>query len=498
MSDADVLPFQPGHVIDAKYRIERVLGRGGMGVVYEAFHLPLAQSVALKVVLPEIGQNPEALARFMNEARNSARIESDHVARIMDTGCFQDGTPFMVMELLAGQDLDALLAAEVSLPAWRVADLMLEAIDGVSAAHALGIVHRDLKPANLFLTQKPGRPARVKVLDFGISKALGTSPMSGHHVTQTAAIVGSPAYMAPEQLRNSKEVDARADIWSLGVITYQLATGKLPFDADNVGALFADIIESEPAPMRTHRADVPPELERVVQRCMRKKADERFQTVVDLAAALAPLGTRTAEQALERISGGGVATAAYTSVPRLPTGSDPYSATQVSDPHQETVQGLPAQLRGAQGASKTAGSWVTHGTAPAPKKPMPLWLLGAGAALLLLTVAGLLGVRMYSARMPASAGGGASAAGAGAPVVPTSSLASATMVVPVPAGSIDAKGAATAATSGASAASSVLAPSAPSASSRGAPSGSASSGPRRPKAGSGNSPENPDDLFGRF
>ncbi len=483
-----VLPlFEPGHVIDGKYRVERVLGQGGMGIVYEAYHQNLAQSVALKVVLPEIGRNAEALARFMNEARNSARIESDHVARIMDTGCFQDGTPFIVMELLVGKDLEAVLAEEVSMPAWRVADLLLEALDGMAAAHSLGIVHRDLKPANLFLAQKPGRPARVKVLDFGISKALASSPMGSHQVTRTSAIVGSPAYISPEQLRNSKDVDARADIWSLGVIAYQLATGVLPFEADNVGALFASIIESEPPPMRTHRADVPPELERIVVRCIRKRPEERFQTVIDLAMALAPLGTKTAERALDRLSGGSIsAVTASAGVPKSSPRLDAFAATHISDSHLETLQQTPAQLRPGHALGKTGGSWVVQGDRREARSAKPWWLLGAGLALLLVTVLGAVGIRMYTATNPksstastASTSGGVGAVGAALSGPPSAAGAKG-----VP--------------SEQAAQSSPLRASASASSSASAgPLGSASAAPRAKGRAVGSS-ENPDDLFGRF
>jgi serine/threonine-protein kinase len=369
--------FQPGDIVQEKYKIVRLIGRGGMGIVYEAHHELLGHQVALKVVLPEIGANPEILARFMSEARNSAKIESDHVARVMDVGKLEGGAPFMVMELLNGQDLDAILAQEGPLPAARVADLMVETLDGVASAHALGIIHRDLKPGNLFVSQKAGRPPRVKVLDFGISKSLGGQHFAGAHVTSTSSIVGSPAYMSPEQLRGSKDIDGRADIWSLGVIAYQLSTGALPYDADNVGALFAAILETEPLRPRDRVATIPEALDAAIMKCLQKKPADRFQTVIELAKALGPLGTRTAERALERIEGLIIMTPTKQfkptiSSPDIAASPNPlhvpeaFASTHISNPHLELEPKPPPQ---------TQGSWA-GGSTP-PKKPgRPLVFIG--------------------------------------------------------------------------------------------------------------------------
>ena len=299
--NAELDLFEVGSVISGKYRIERVIGRGGMGIVYAARHELLGRTVALKVVLPEIAANREVVARFMNEARSAARIESEHVAQVMDVDQLPGGTPYMVMELLEGEDLDARLQRTGPLGVQEIADVLLEALDGVAHAHALGIVHRDLKPANLFLATRQGRRPRVKVLDFGIAKALRGTPFGAAGVTSTKSILGSPAFMAPEQLRSSKSVDARADIWSFGVIAYQLATGCLPYDAEDVGGLFAAILEQEPRSPRAHRPDLPEPFEQIVLRCLAKKPELRFQTVAELATLLAPMGTKTAERALERI-----------------------------------------------------------------------------------------------------------------------------------------------------------------------------------------------------
>jgi len=388
--------FEVGALIDGKYRIERVLGQGGMGIVYAAQHELLAQPVALKVVLPEIAANSEVVARFMHEARAAAKIDSDHVARVMDVGRLPDGTPYMVMEFLTGRDLDEHLAKNGALSPEAVADLLLEALDGVAHAHALGIVHRDLKPANLFLAQKPGRPARVKVLDFGIAKALEGSPLAASSVTSTKSILGSPAFMAPEQLRSSKRVDARADIWSLGVIAYQLSTGRLPYDAEDVGGLFASILEDAPVPLRQVRPGLPEAFEAVVLRCLAKKPDERFQSALALASALAPFGTSTAARALETIQGLGAlpvssvsqGEAASRAVPSFHVTPEALAETHASSPSLARPTTSPS-LPNLAAPLKTEGNWATPAPAAPPPpaavsaKARPRWPIAAFAGALL-------------------------------------------------------------------------------------------------------------------
>jgi len=217
MSDATAQsdrPIKPGDVLGGKFRIERVLGEGGMGIVCAATHLQLGQLVALKFMLPQAMAHAENIARFEREARNAVRLKSDHVAKVTDVGRLDDGAPYMVMEYLEGNDLDAVLAERGPLPIPVAVDFVLQACEAVAEAHSLGIVHRDLKPKNLFLATKHGGRSIVKVLDFGIAKQLGvTEDMS---LTRTTQVIGSPNYMSPEQLRASKDVDHRTDIWALG------------------------------------------------------------------------------------------------------------------------------------------------------------------------------------------------------------------------------------------------------------------------------------------
>jgi tRNA A-37 threonylcarbamoyl transferase component Bud32 len=292
-----------GDVLAGKYRVERVLGEGGMGIVFAAHHELLEQRVAIKLLLPEITRNAEAVARFLNEARASSRIQNEHVARVLDVGRLESGAPFMVIEFLEGLDLSQVLEQRGPLPVAEVADWLLQALEAIAQAHVLGIVHRDLKPSNLFLARRQDGTSQIKVLDFGISKALdpAAGPSSRGAVTSTNAVLGSPAYMSPEQLRDSKNVDARTDVWALGVVAYELLTGDIPFHGESMVALYAAIQERAPQSVRVKRADVPPALDEAVLRCLRGDPRDRFASVTELAVAIAPYGTRAAALSLERI-----------------------------------------------------------------------------------------------------------------------------------------------------------------------------------------------------
>src|SRR5580704_996551 len=208
-----------GEVLAGKYRVEGILGAGGMGVVVAAHHLQLDERVALKFLLPEALANAEAVARFDREARAAVKIKSEHVARVIDVGKLENGSPYMGMEYLDGSDLSAWLQKRGSPPIPQVVDFVLQACEAIAEAHSLGIVHRDLKPANLFCIRRPDGGLCIKVLDFGISKM---SMLGDLHMTGTTAVFGSPAYMSPEQMHASKDVDGRTDVWSLGVILYEL------------------------------------------------------------------------------------------------------------------------------------------------------------------------------------------------------------------------------------------------------------------------------------
>ena len=298
---------QPGDVLAGKYRVERILGAGGMGVVVAAHHIQLDEKVALKFLIPEALGNAEALARFEREARAAVKIKSEHVARVSDVGKLENGAPYMVMEYLEGDDVSTLLQQQGTLPVEQAVDFILQTCEAIAEAHTLGIVHRDLKPANLFCIRRRDGQLSIKVLDFGISKlTLGAADGSGNRdmgMTRTTAVIGSPIYMSPEQMKSSRNVDARTDIWSLGVIFFELLTGRVPFEGDTVTEL-AIRIATEPAPpLSAFRAGLPPGLEPIVVGCLAKSPDQRFQNVGTLAASLVVFGSSRARASLERIHG---------------------------------------------------------------------------------------------------------------------------------------------------------------------------------------------------
>ncbi|HEX6275731.1 MAG TPA: serine/threonine-protein kinase [Polyangiaceae bacterium] len=282
-----------GQVLAGRYRLTEFLGRGGMGLVFAALDLATGSAVAVKLPRREVRRRKKALARFRQESRAAARLSGPHVVRVSDVAELDDGTPFIVMELLVGIDLASELDARGALPLAEAVDLVLEAAAGVAEAHAAGIVHRDLKPHNLFLANvaEPGAHRSVKVLDFGISK-LGGADVP--RVTTTGARLGTPLYVSPEQLVSAKYVDARTDVWSLGVILYELVTGTLPFEGPTAIAVAAAIQTVEPPPPSSRRPGLPPELDAVVMRALAKRPDERFGSVAEFVRALAPFAASPA------------------------------------------------------------------------------------------------------------------------------------------------------------------------------------------------------------
>ncbi|MCU0686108.1 MAG: serine/threonine protein kinase [Polyangiaceae bacterium] len=279
----DDLPA-PGRLVAATYRLRRLLGVGGMGAVYEARHELLGLDVALKLLLPKHARDGRLVARFLKEARTAALVTSPHVVRVFDVGVLESGAPYLVMEFLRGVDVAALLAERGRLRPGAAAALLLQAIEGVAAVHEAGIVHRDLKPSNLFLEAPAGRAPIVKVVDFGISKALG----GAGETTSADSLLGSPAYMAPEQIAEPGRADTRADLWSLGVIAFQLVTGALPFDSPSIGGLLHSILQGTPRSARELVPDLPPGFDAVLRRCLQREPAARFADTRALRDALRP------------------------------------------------------------------------------------------------------------------------------------------------------------------------------------------------------------------
>ena len=288
-----VFQAHPGDILAGKYRVDRILGIGGMGMVVAATHLELDQAVALKFMLGELASSPNLLDRFLREARAVAKLRGEHVCRIFDVGRLDNGSPYIVMELLQGEDFAAVLSREGKLEPHIAVTYMLQAIEGVAEAHAEGIVHRDLKPGNLFITTDRDGTPLVKVMDFGISKS------SSAPATRTGDVMGSPGYMAPEQMSNAKATDVRTDVWALGVILYQALSSQMPWTGDSLPALCMSVISDPPPPLSE---TFPLGLRDAVMRCLAKEKAGRWANVGELAKALAPFGDGDAAATATRIT----------------------------------------------------------------------------------------------------------------------------------------------------------------------------------------------------
>jgi eukaryotic-like serine/threonine-protein kinase len=293
-------PVREGDIIAQKYQVEKVLGVGGMGVVVAARHVELGELFALKFLLPTVRDNEEVARRFAREARTGIRVKNEHVARVFDVGALPDGAPYMVMEHLTGEDLASIIDRRGHLPVDEAVDLLLQAGEALCEAHQLGIVHRDLKPANLFIIAGSDGLPFVKVLDFGISKTINTG--EDLKATSSAAVLGSPVYMSPEQLLSSTDVDRRSDIWSLGVMLYEAVTGATPFNGTSFAALSVAILGGKFERASTLRPGLPPELDAIIASMLTVERADRLPSVDAVARRLAPLGTPQARTSRERIA----------------------------------------------------------------------------------------------------------------------------------------------------------------------------------------------------
>jgi serine/threonine protein kinase/TPR repeat protein len=283
--------FKPGDVILGKYELVEKLGEGGMGVVWSAQHRELGGLVALKFLHDSIRGKEELVARFKREARALHRLQSEHVARVLDVVETPEGVPFIVMQHLTGRDLSDVIEERGPLPVAEAADVLLQACEAIHEAHSAGIVHRDLKPANLFVTTGLGGRQVVKVLDFGISKTADANDMS---MTASSSVLGSPLYMSPEQFLSPKEVGPRSDIWALGIILYEMLTAKTPFVGETLGVVSWAVREGKYTPPREIRPEIPEAIERLIGDALETTIAKRLPDVASFAARLAPFRTSAA------------------------------------------------------------------------------------------------------------------------------------------------------------------------------------------------------------
>ncbi len=372
----DAAGVQPGQVLLGKYRIERVLGMGGMGVVVAATHITLEERVAIKFLLPQALTNNEATTRFLREARSAVRIKSEHIARVTDVGTLENGAPYMIMEYLEGADLSAFTQRRGALPVEEAVEYVLQSCEAIAEAHALGIVHRDLKPANLFVTTRADGTPFVKVLDFGISKVSGLGASGADlSMTKTTTVMGSPLYMSPEQMASAKDVDARTDIWALGAILYELLAGRVPFQADTITQLCAMILQQSPPPLRDLRPDAPAELQAIIARSLERDRNNRYANVAEFAMALAPFAPRRARLSIERvnrvIAGAGLGTSNTNIEEAMPSSTGyggatgaAWGASGVSKRSHGRVVGIVIGILLALAGVAAATVWVVRSKAP--------------------------------------------------------------------------------------------------------------------------------------
>ncbi|MFO0756085.1 MAG: protein kinase [Byssovorax sp.] len=292
-------PIVPGTILAGKFRVERIIGQGGMGMVVEARHIALDERFALKFLLPEYSQHPEASQRFQREARAASKLKSEHVARVSDVSNLETGAPYMVMEFLEGTDLSHLLEKQGPLPVVDAVDFIIQGCEAIAEAHSLGIVHRDLKPANLFLSKRPDGSPIIKVLDFGISKMTGGGV---DNLTKTTAAMGSALYMSPEQMQQTRAVDHRTDIYALGIALYELLAGKQPFYADTLPQLCAEILTGTPTPLRTMRPDLGDDLASAIEKAYARDKGARYQSIADFVVALAPWAPPRSQTTIDRVA----------------------------------------------------------------------------------------------------------------------------------------------------------------------------------------------------
>jgi eukaryotic-like serine/threonine-protein kinase len=410
-----------GTLIGGRYRSGRLLGRGAMGLVFEATHQELDERVALKFLLPDHLENGELVARFAREARAAVKLKSEHVARVLDVGKHDERVPYIVMEYLDGEDLGRLVETRGPLSIDAACGYTIEACAGLAEAHAKGIVHRDVKPENLFLARLGDGRQKIKILDFGVSKiALTGTALETADLAATSTMLGSPLYMSPEQIR-SREVDHRTDIWSLGISLYELLSGRTPFHSTTIAELVARVLEDAPQPLRELRPEIPEGLERVVLRCLHRDPAQRWESVAALATALVPFAphSENARSSAEQAYGFLARAADSASFSRLPV---PGSGSLGQTGAEVLVAGrASASLVG----SGTALAVTSADAAPGNRKRT--WLLAVPVVGLLLV---LLGVGFFWMGRGTGADSAPSSTSAGAAAAPIAAMPASADVVP--------------------------------------------------------------------
>jgi serine/threonine protein kinase len=391
---------QPGDVLEGKYRVERLLGEGGMGAVAKATHLLRRAPVALKFMSGAVLSLPGAVERFVNEGVAASQIDSDHVVKVFDVGRLPNGSPYLVMEYLDGWDLGQLLEREgPTLPVGRAVHFTVQALRALQTAHAAGIVHRDMKPSNCFVIVKDGEPDFVKLVDFGISKVRASPDGQGAHLTRTNSALGTPLYMSPEQARSPRDVDHRTDLYSVGAILYEMLSGRTPYTADSgeYTEMLFKIFTTEPEPLAQIRPDLPEGLTAVVHKALERDLDARFASAVDMAEALVPFADERSGQVFARLRTGRWSQSPGPSHSLTPL--DEASRAKQSEATARTfASGDPPSLRPPStevGISREAGASLAGST-----RPRAVWT-AVVVVLVAAAVAAGVGIFALRARAPA-------------------------------------------------------------------------------------------------
>jgi serine/threonine-protein kinase len=393
-------PLPVGAIVAERYRIERFIDEGGMAQVFEATNLELDERVALKLAHPGYRSTPELVARFRAEARALARIRSEHVARVFDVVATDTGDPVMVMELLEGENLARLIERKAFPTRETMVGWMIEACDGLAVAHANGIVHRDVKPGNLFITSMLGGRRKVKVLDFGISRLALAAPRVIQPGTKLTALklFGTPMYMAPEQILSSHAADPRIDVWSIGVVLFELLTGEAPFTG-KTEEICAQIIEGRVPDVLARRPDLEPGLAAVVERCLQRDATRRFPSVADLSVALLPFAptyhVSSVDHTVNVLRAAGLTTVDVPAVISL-------RPSRAGDSMSDTLPSIPPEIvaSGSVAPAPLPSARPAPGSVAPPPPERSRWMIPAAIALLAV----VLGVGLMSRRTaPAAA-----------------------------------------------------------------------------------------------
>jgi serine/threonine-protein kinase len=429
MTDDPQSPVREGDVLAGRYVVERVLAVGGMGTVVAARHAQLGHKVALKFLTIRDPSAKEAaikesVQRFLVEAKAAARLKSEHVVHVSDVGTLDTGTPYMVMEFLEGSDLGDVLDREGHLPMEVAVEYILQACEGLAEAHAARIVHRDLKPQNLFRSQRPDGSPLIKVLDFGVSKALAEDVRTQGAVTSTDAVFGSPLYMSPEQMVSATRADQRSDLWSMAVVLYELLSGRLPFEAESMAGLCVAIANQPPRKLLGDVPDLPPELEAVLEKCLEKNPDHRYQNVAELATDLslfAPMHARAHIERIQRLIGGvPPSTPSFSSLSKITSSPQSSRSGRHARPDAETLGPI-------------TGSDLMARVRPPKKKWVPYAIAAGGVVLLAGSIfAGITFSSPRQAPTPPPVAATAPPASATASAVVTAPPPATTSVAPAP------------------------------------------------------------------